>query len=114
MKKISVLVPVMILFQTLCVSLSAKGIIRSELQQEPKELVIEGLYYELKDDIAELTWINRDRELPASIVIPASIKYDGKVYQVSIGRAALNRLLSLKVSLIYRNLLLTPAPILKT
>lgn len=88
MKKISVLVPVMILFQTLCVSLSAKGIIRSELQQEPKELVIEGLYYELKDDIAELTWINRDRELPASIVIPASIKYDGKVYQVSIGRAA--------------------------
>lgn len=88
MKKLSVLVPVMILLQTVCVSLSAKGITRSEMQQEAEEVVIDNLNYELKDDIAELNYKNRFKDLPASITIPASITYGGKVYQVSIGEGA--------------------------
>ena len=76
MRKFAFLFSVIMLFQT------AFSVSWAE------EVVLDSLYYELRDDLAELTWINRDRELPASIIIPASITYEGKVYQVSIGEGA--------------------------
>lgn len=76
MRKFAFLFSVIMLFQT------AFSVSWAE------EVVIDSLNYELKDDIAELNYKNRFKELPASIIIPASITYDGKVYQVSIGEGA--------------------------
>ena len=50
---------------------------------------INGIYYFLRGDIAEVTWTPNHGEYSGSIVIPESVVYEGKTYSVtSIGISA--------------------------